>query len=141
MEALQARLRAVTGGDTDFPPPKDNASLRGLSITLGKLETAVDGTDDAPSADAVAGFDKLQPVLANGTVTFKAQGTCILDANVPGDSTYKPAEKQHTFVVRPQSGGAITGNIGYVSAGAKHRTIKFSYTAPPGGTASKMPNT
>ena len=64
LDALLARIRAATGGDTDFPAPKDNTSLRGLSGALGKLAAAVDGTDDAPSADAVTGFDQIQTLLA-----------------------------------------------------------------------------
>jgi photosystem II stability/assembly factor-like uncharacterized protein len=80
MDAFLARIRAATGGDTDFPPPENEASLRGLSLRLGRLAAAVDGTDDPPSPDAVAGFEKLQPQAKAALSAWEAVKTKDLAA-------------------------------------------------------------
>jgi photosystem II stability/assembly factor-like uncharacterized protein len=72
IDARIARLRAISGGDTDFPAPTDWTSLRALNLTLGRLAGAVDGTDDPPSADAMAGFEKLQPAVAKALAAWEA---------------------------------------------------------------------
>jgi hypothetical protein len=63
IDALLERIRAISGGDTDFPPPTDWKSLRALNLALGRLAGAVDNTDDPPTPDAAAGFEKLLPAV------------------------------------------------------------------------------
>jgi hypothetical protein len=73
IDVLAQRLADLTGGSPDLwwvPPPL--GSLRALSAELDKLESAVDGTDDAPSPDAVAGFEKTQPALASALSAWEA---------------------------------------------------------------------
>jgi photosystem II stability/assembly factor-like uncharacterized protein len=66
MDALQARAAEILGTPPTGGPPTLPAltSLRTVSDTLDKLANAVDGADNAPTPDAVAGFEKIQPVLA-----------------------------------------------------------------------------
>jgi photosystem II stability/assembly factor-like uncharacterized protein len=71
LDAFVERLHTLTGGDSDFPPPTDWTSLRALSLALGNLESAVDATDEAPTADAQAGFAKIQPAIAQGLARWK----------------------------------------------------------------------
>jgi hypothetical protein len=73
IDALAKRLADLVGGSPELwwvPPPL--GSLRALSAELDKLANAVDGTDDAPSPDAVAGFEKLQPAMAQALAAWEA---------------------------------------------------------------------
>jgi photosystem II stability/assembly factor-like uncharacterized protein len=71
IEALQARAVEVSGALVSKSPhpawwlaPRSATSLRFLGAALGGLADAVDGSDGAPSPDAVDGFDKLQATVA-----------------------------------------------------------------------------
>jgi len=71
IQTFQARLAAVWGASPEpregapwWVPAKPPAGLTAVLGELGKLANAVDGADAAPSPDAVAGFDELQPVFA-----------------------------------------------------------------------------
>jgi hypothetical protein len=71
-----------------------------------------------------------------GTLSFNAAGNCILDANQAGDATYKAApQQQQPISVWPQSGGTMTRNVAFVSAGSTHNMVKFTFTAPASGLA------
>jgi photosystem II stability/assembly factor-like uncharacterized protein len=65
IDALDLRVAELSGAGNPelwwIPPPQ--GSLRSLGTALDKLQKAVDYTDDAPSADAMAGFEKAQAAL------------------------------------------------------------------------------
>jgi photosystem II stability/assembly factor-like uncharacterized protein len=65
IDALQAHAAEILGLPAAAAPPAPPAltSLRFVSETLDKLAGAVDGGDSAPSPDALAGFEKIQPSL------------------------------------------------------------------------------
>src|SRR6185295_11663470 len=71
IDALQTKAIEISGAVVSKNPnrpwwlsPTSTTSLRFLSGALGGLADAVDGSDDAPSPDAVAGFEKLQAMAA-----------------------------------------------------------------------------
>jgi photosystem II stability/assembly factor-like uncharacterized protein len=73
IDVLAKRIADLLGGSPELwwvPPPV--GSLRASAAELDKLENAVDGTDDAPSPDAVAGFEKLQPAMAQALAAWEA---------------------------------------------------------------------
>jgi hypothetical protein len=61
--ALKTRAGEISGGTAWWMPPLSMNTLRAVRDALGKLAGAVDGADAAPSADAVAGFERIQPAL------------------------------------------------------------------------------
>ncbi|HEX8100214.1 MAG TPA: hypothetical protein VF660_08450, partial [Actinomycetota bacterium] len=70
LDALQARVLELynkatspSGIDLWWLSPKTVNSLRFVSDDLESLATAVDGADSAPSPDAAAGFEQIQPTL------------------------------------------------------------------------------
>jgi hypothetical protein len=87
LDALQAGVIAISGPPlvNGFAPPMAVTTLGFVVITLEKLNAAVDGADAAPSPDAVAGFDKIQPTLAAGLTAwdaFKAKDLAALNAKL-----------------------------------------------------------
>jgi photosystem II stability/assembly factor-like uncharacterized protein len=64
IDALRKRALDLAGGDVWWQPPRTLTCFRSMGDELNKLAGAVDNADAAPSPDAVAGFDKLQPALA-----------------------------------------------------------------------------
>ena len=64
IDALRQRAAAVSGAGEWWELPKSLTTLRTVRDTLGRLANAVDNADAAPSPDAVAGFEKVQPALA-----------------------------------------------------------------------------
>jgi photosystem II stability/assembly factor-like uncharacterized protein len=87
IDALQARALAISGAAPSRNPnrpwwlrPTSAASLRFLGQALRALTDAVDGSDGAPSPDAVAGFAKLQTTLAATLADWQALKTADLAA-------------------------------------------------------------
>jgi photosystem II stability/assembly factor-like uncharacterized protein len=71
IEALEERLAEVSGqapadlgGRPWWHPAKPPTGLAEVAGRLLRLRTAVDGADAAPSPDAVAGFEQVQPAIA-----------------------------------------------------------------------------
>jgi hypothetical protein len=111
------------------------------------------GTPLALSATASSGlaiaFTSATPNICTvdgATVTFLASGTCTIDANQAGDSTYAAAEVQESFTVSANftlsagSGSGGTGSGGTGSGGAGSGGTGCSGSGPtqtvePGGTA------
>jgi len=61
---LLAQINRVTGGPTPNvfpPPPVSETTIRFINEKLGALQSAVDGADAAPTADARAAWAKLKP--------------------------------------------------------------------------------
>jgi photosystem II stability/assembly factor-like uncharacterized protein len=81
-EALEARSRDISGPSSPggFPPPMPLTSLGFIATTLDKLFGAVDGADNAPSPDAVAGFETMQPTLAAALAAWEGLKTKDLPA-------------------------------------------------------------
>ena len=64
IDALAASApRRSPGGSAWWLPPTVAHHPARRGRRLGKLATAVDGADAAPSPDVVAGFEKIQPAL------------------------------------------------------------------------------
>ena len=66
-----------------MPPPP--GSLRGLAAALGKLEKAVDSTDDEPTPDAEAGFEEAQAAMSRtlpAWETLKTEELAALNARL-----------------------------------------------------------
>jgi hypothetical protein len=63
IDALQKRAGEIAGGTIWWQRPATLTTFRAVGDHLSALATAVDGADAAPSPDAVAGFEKIQPVL------------------------------------------------------------------------------
>jgi hypothetical protein len=79
IDALQARALEISGALVSKNPnrpwwlaPTSTTSLRFLSGALGGLANAVGGSDDAPSPDAVAGFEKLRTMAAPALAAWEA---------------------------------------------------------------------
>ncbi len=79
IDALQARVVEISGAVVSKNPnrpwwlaPTSTTTLRFLSGALGNLADAVDGSDDAPSPDAVAGFEKIQAMSAPALAAWEA---------------------------------------------------------------------
>jgi photosystem II stability/assembly factor-like uncharacterized protein len=73
IDALAKRAAELTGGSPDrwwVPPPP--GSLRGLAAALGKLERAVDSTDDEPTPDAEAGFGQARVAMSRTLPAWEA---------------------------------------------------------------------
>ena len=85
IDALQKRAEEIAGGSAWWMPPKSLTTLRAMGDGLNKLATAVDGADAAPSPDAVAGFEKIQPPL-NATLaaweSLKTKDLAALNARL-----------------------------------------------------------
>jgi len=61
---LLAQINRVTGGPTPNvfpPPPVSETTIRFINEKLGALQSAVDGADAAPTADARAAWSTLKP--------------------------------------------------------------------------------
>jgi photosystem II stability/assembly factor-like uncharacterized protein len=63
IDALRKRAEDLAGGSAWWLSPTTLDCLRAVGDALGKLATAADGADAAPSPDTVAGFEKIQPPL------------------------------------------------------------------------------
>ena len=73
VDALRQRAEQITGlRSTGGPSAQDDHSLSAIGDDLDKLDGAVDGADAAPSPDAVAGFEKIQPKLAAALAAWQA---------------------------------------------------------------------
>ena len=68
------------------PAPVSATASSGLTVTL-----MVD-----PSSAAVC-------TLSEGTVSYAAAGSCVIDASQAGNATWAPAQDQHTITVTRQS--------------------------------------
>jgi serine/threonine protein kinase len=75
-------ITAPGSGTVDGSAPVSATASSGLPVTL-----IVD-----PGSAAVC-------TLSSSTVTYTAAGNCVLDANQAGDTTYAPAQAQHTITV------------------------------------------
>jgi hypothetical protein len=85
LDALQQRIDAISGGTRWWVPPKSTATFRFVGDALEKLATAVDGSDDAPTPDAAAGFDKIQSTLTatiGSWEALKAKDLAALNAQL-----------------------------------------------------------
>ncbi|HEX9940753.1 MAG TPA: hypothetical protein VGG03_01955 [Thermoanaerobaculia bacterium] len=92
MDALQARAIEVSGTVPSpsgialwWLRPQSVTSLRFVSETLDGLALAVDSSDAAPSPDAVAGFEQIQPALAAALEAWdalKAKDLAVLNARL-----------------------------------------------------------
>jgi photosystem II stability/assembly factor-like uncharacterized protein len=81
IDALDKRVAELSGAGSPelwwVAPPM--GSLRSLGTALDKLQKAVDGTDDAPSADAKAGFEKAQSAMASTLAAWETVRTKDLE--------------------------------------------------------------
>jgi hypothetical protein len=88
IDTLQARATEIVGPASQgfgLPPTAAPTSLIFASDALDKLANAVDGSDSAPSPDAVAGFEQIQPALTAGLAawdTFKTKDLAALNARL-----------------------------------------------------------
>ncbi|HEV7786154.1 MAG TPA: hypothetical protein VGQ28_12500, partial [Thermoanaerobaculia bacterium] len=85
-EALEARLRELDGSPPPgqwWVPPRSLTSLRAVSGALDGVAAAVDGADNAPSPDAVSGFEQARKSLAVALAaweTLKTKDLAVLNA-------------------------------------------------------------
>ncbi len=63
IDALRKKAEDLAGGSAWWLSPTTLNCFRSVGDTLGKLATAADGADAAPSPDTVAGLEKVQPSL------------------------------------------------------------------------------
>ena len=83
IDALEARVRDLSGAAPPgqwWVPPKSLTTLRAVAAALDGLATAVDNADNAPSPDAVAGFDQARKMLAATLAAWDALKTKDLAA-------------------------------------------------------------
>ncbi|HLJ75326.1 MAG TPA: hypothetical protein VKU62_12120 [Thermoanaerobaculia bacterium] len=77
---LLAQINRVTGGPTPnvFPPPSvSETTIRFINEKLGALQSAVDGADAAPTADARAAWAKLKPAAESALQSWTALKTGV----------------------------------------------------------------
>jgi hypothetical protein len=82
-DALEARLRELDGSPPPgqwWVPPKSLTSLKAVSGALDGVAAAVDGADNAPSPDAVSGFEQARKALAVALATWETLKTKDLAA-------------------------------------------------------------
>jgi hypothetical protein len=63
LDAVEKRANEISGGSVWWRTPPSINTLRAVGDALDDLATAVDGADAAPSPDAAAGFEEIQPAL------------------------------------------------------------------------------
>ena len=146
-------MRADYSGDANYglvlstcEPFSVNKESQTIDFSFGPPDPAVVGDTYDPEATATSSLPLTFSVdgssdagacsFSDPTLSFTGPGTCVLDADQAGDADWSAApQAQQTIQVRPTSGGTITRNPAAVSAGATHRTIVFTFTAPAGGMA------
>ncbi len=82
-DALEARLRELDGSpppDQWWVPPRSLTSLKAVSGALDGAASAVDGADNAPSPDAVSGFEQARKSLAVALAAWETLRTKDLAA-------------------------------------------------------------
>jgi photosystem II stability/assembly factor-like uncharacterized protein len=82
-DALEARIRELDGSPPSgqwWVPPRSLTSLRAVSGALDGVAAAVDGADNAPSPDAVSGFEQARKSLAVALTTWETLKTKDLAA-------------------------------------------------------------
>jgi len=83
--ALREKAAGISGYAPFGVPPKSLPSLEAAKRGLAALAGAVDEADAAPSPDAVAGFEKIQPPLAAALAAWdelKAKDLAVLNARL-----------------------------------------------------------
>ncbi len=71
--------------------------------------------------------------LSNGgVVSFVAAGTCVIDADQAGNSTWAPAVLQQSITINPGP-NSMTVSPATLSAGSTGNTLTFTYFAATGG--------
>jgi hypothetical protein len=116
-------LEADQAGDTNYLPASATASLTVSPALLAQAitfpvnaDTTVTATSVMAAATANSGlavvYNSLTPavcdIAADGAITLRATGTCTLQADQPGDSTYAAAPSATTSFAVARSGQAIT---------------------------------
>jgi photosystem II stability/assembly factor-like uncharacterized protein len=83
LDGLESRVRELDGAPPPgqwWVPPKSLTSLRAVSGALDGVAAAVDGADNAPSTDAVSGFEQAQKSLGVALASWEALKTKDLAA-------------------------------------------------------------
>lgn len=71
--------------------------------------------------------------LSSGVVSFPASGTCVIDANQAGNSSWAPAELQQSVITINPGPNSMTVLPSTLSAGTTGNTLTFTYFAASGG--------
>ena len=71
--------------------------------------------------------------LSSGVVSFPSAGTCVIDANQAGNSSWAPGELQQSIITINPGPNSMTVSPSTLSAGATRNTLTFTYFAASGG--------
>ena len=135
-------VTANNGTNTSSPSAQSNSvtPLGGQSITFGNPGTQNFGTAPTLVATSTSGLPVVFTsasagvcaITSGGTLTFVSAGTCVIDANQPGNGTFSPAPQvQQTFTVAAIAPGAPI--IGTATVGNAQATVSFTPPANNGG--------
>jgi hypothetical protein len=105
-----------------FNTPAPSDVHTGTTYTPAASTTATDGSAVALTIDGAS--SSVCTIAPDGTVSFVATGTCTVDANQGGDSTYAPAAQVQQSVV---------------VSGLATQTISFTSAAPTGADVGSTP--
>jgi photosystem II stability/assembly factor-like uncharacterized protein len=85
VDALRKKAQDLAGGSEWWLSPTTLNCLRSVGDGLGKLATAADGADAAPSPDTVEGFEKIQgplEITLSAWEELKAKDLAVLNARL-----------------------------------------------------------
>ena len=103
----------VTAGAPSYTPTATASS--GLPVTISL---------DASSTGCT---------FSSGVVSFPAAGTCVIDANQAGNSSWAPAELSQSVITINPGPNSMTVSPSTLSAGTAGNVLTFTYFAASGG--------
>jgi len=131
IESLWDTLPGTTPQPITFSPPPQSPTVGGTyqaSASGGATGNPVTISIDLASTSGCT-------IDGSNLVTFSApSGTCVIDANQPGDTTYAPGAAKQTLNV-----AGITQTITFTSTPPSSPTVGGSYAASASGGASQNP--
>ena len=145
-------LTAAAGTGTASPPPPPPPGLIPQVVTFTSTPSAPAAVGARYSVTATGGASSQRVVLtvdatsgtactiSRSTVTFTAAGTCVIDANQAGTSTYAPATQAQQVITvvpaPPSTAPAITSASSYSVPAGQSFSFVVTATGTPAPTIS-----